>query len=254
MERLAGKIALVTGGNSGIGLATVQTFLDEGAYVILTGRNREAVDKAVAELAHKQVSGLIGDVSSLSQISTLIETIKNQFGRLDILFVNAGVAALGPFDSLTEAQFDYNMNINFKGAFFTIQKALPLLSEGASIILNTSLNAHVGMPNSSVYAASKAALLVLGKVLATELAPRGIRVNAISPGPVQTPMYGKLGFSEEALSGMANALGQKILLGRFGTPEEIAKTALFFASDDSSFVTGAELFVDGGLSVNPIMQ
>ncbi len=254
MGKLKERITLITGGNSGIGFATAKAFLEEGATVLISGRNQTAIEEAVKELAHPNVYGFKADVSQLPEIEKMFTEIKDQFGRLDVLFVNAGVGVLGPFETITEDQFDYNMDVNFKGAFFTVQGALPLLSNGASVIFNTSLNAHVGMPNSSAYAASKAALLALGKVLATELAQRSIRVNSISPGPVQTPMYGKLGFPQEALEGMAETLGQKILLKRFGTPDEIARTAVFFASDDSSFVTGAELLADGGLSVNPIMQ
>lgn len=250
MKNLENKVAIVTGGNSGIGLATAAELSAKGAKVIVTGRNQESLTQAETEL---NVTGIRADQTDLKSIDSLVEQVSSQFGKVDIVFLNAGIAAFAPVDSASEEHYDSIMNANVKGVYFTVQKLLPILNDGASIIFNTSINAHVGMPNSSVYAASKAAVLSLNRVFATELAPRKIRVNAVSPGPVETPLYGKLGLAKEEVEGFGAVLGEKILLKRFGQASEIAKTVSFLASDDASFITGTEIVVDGGLTVNPVV-
>ncbi|MBO9584077.1 MAG: SDR family oxidoreductase [Flavobacterium sp.] len=250
MKNLENKVAIVTGGNSGIGYATAADLVSKGAQVIVTGRNKEALAKAEKEL---NVTGIVADQSDLKSIDNLVEEVKAKFGKVDILFLNAGIAAFAPVDLASEDHYDSIMNVNVKGVYFTVQKVLPILNDGGSIILNTSINAHVGMPNSSVYAASKAAVLSLSKVFATELAPRKIRVNAVSPGPIETPIYGKLGLEQAEVEGFGAVLGEKILLKRFGQASEIAKTVSFLASEDASFITGSEIVVDGGLTVNAVV-
>lgn len=250
MKKLNNKVALITGGNSGIGYAAAAELAAQGAKVIITGRNKEALTKAENEL---NVTGIVADQADLKSIDDLVNEVKSKFGKLDIIFLNAGTASFAPVESASEEHYDSIMNVNVKGVYFTIQKLLPLLNEGASIILNTSINASIGMPNSSVYAASKGAVLSFNRVFATELAPRKIRVNAISPGPVETPLYGKLGLSKEEIAGFGAVLEDKILLKRFAQPSEIAKTVLFLALDDASFITGTEIVVDGGLTVNTVV-
>lgn len=250
MKNLENKVAIVTGGNSGIGYAAAADLAAKGAKVIVTGRNKEALAKAEEEL---NVTGIVADQSDLKSIDSLVEEVKSKFGKVDILFLNAGIAAFAPLDSASEDHYDSIMNVNVKGVYFTVQKVLPILNDGGSIIFNTSVNAHVGMPNSSVYAASKAAVLSLNKVFATELASRKIRVNAVSPGPIETPLYGKVGLEKEEVEGLGSALGEKILLKRFGQAAEVAKTVSFLASDDASFITGSEIVVDGGLIVNTVL-
>ncbi|MCM0668220.1 glucose 1-dehydrogenase [Flavobacterium tyrosinilyticum] len=250
MKSLENKVAIVTGGNSGIGYAAAADLVSKGAKVIVTGRNKEALEKAETEL---KVTGIEADQSDLKSIDNLVEEVKAKFGKVDILFLNAGIAAFAPLDSASEDHYDSIMNVNVKGVYFTVQKVLPILNDGGSIIFNTSVNAHVGMPNSSVYAASKAAVLSLNKVFAVELASRKIRVNAVSPGPIETPLYGKVGLEKEEVEGLGAALGEKILLKRFGQAAEVAKTVSFLASDDASFITGSEIVVDGGLIVNSVL-
>jgi len=250
MKNLENKVAIVTGGNSGIGYAAAADLVAKGAKVIVTGRNREALAKAEKEL---NVTGIVADQSDLKSIDDLVEEVKTKFGKVDILFLNAGIAAFAPVGSASEDHYDSIMNVNVKGVYFTVQKVLPILNDGGSIIFNTSVNAHVGMPNSSVYAASKAAVLSLNKVFAVELASRKIRVNAVSPGPIETPLYGKVGLEKEEVEGLGSALGEKILLKRFGQSAEVAKTVSFLASDDASFITGSEIVVDGGLIVNTVL-
>ncbi|MBC7891426.1 MAG: SDR family oxidoreductase [Sphingobacteriaceae bacterium] len=247
MGKLKGKVAVITGGNSGIGLTTAQEFLREGARVLITGRNEAAVNEAVNALG-EGATGLVSDANRMSDVLSLGEKVAALTGKIDVLFVNAGMGKFAPIEQMSEEVFNEIMNINFKGAYFSIQALLPLMNEGGSIILNTSINAHIGMAGASVYAASKAALLSLIRNLSTELLPRRIRVNAISPGPISTPMWGKSPLPAEQLQAMAGHVQSQIPLGRFGTAEEIAKIALFFASDDSSFVLGAELIADGGMA------
>lgn len=243
MGRLEGKVAVITGGNSGIGLATAREFRREGARVVITGRDARTLAEAARELGG-EVLALRSDSANLADIDALFAAVKERFGRVDVLFVNAGVARFAPLEETDEGLFDQTMNINFKGAYFTVQKALPLLSDGASVILNASVGAHVGFPNSSVYSASKAALLSLVRTLSADLAGRGIRVNAVSPGPVETPIFGRMGLAEEAAKG----LGEQVPLKRLGRPEEIARAVLFLASPDSSFIVGTEIVADGGVS------
>jgi NAD(P)-dependent dehydrogenase (short-subunit alcohol dehydrogenase family) len=249
MNRLSNKIALITGGNSGIGLATAAAFVKEGAQVIITGRNAETVQRTASDL---NVTGITLDQSDLESIKQLVAQVGENFGKLDIIFMNAGIAAFAPFEAATEQHFDDIMNINFKGLYFTLQSLLPLLNDGGSIIFNTSINGNIGMPGSSVYAASKGAVLSLARVLATELSARQIRVNSISPGPVSTPLYNTLGMTEEQMTAMGNMLSEKILLKRFGNVDEIAYAAVFLASPEAGFMTGSEIIIDGGLSVNSV--
>lgn len=251
MNTLNQKTAIITGGNSGIGYATAKLFKEKGAKVIITGRNADAIKNAAFELG---VTGYISDQGSLPAIDKLAADVKSDFGTIDIIFLNAGIANFAPFEQSTETHFDEIIDINLKGVFFTLQKLLPLLNDGGSVIFNTSVNASVGMPNSGVYAASKAALIGLNRVLATELSVRKIRVNCISPGPVETPVYQKLGLNVEEVAGFSKVLSDKILLKRFGQAEEIARLAAFLGSDDSSFITGTEIVIDGGLIVNPVIQ
>jgi NAD(P)-dependent dehydrogenase (short-subunit alcohol dehydrogenase family) len=247
MGKLEGKVAVVTGGNSGIGLATAKEFKEQGAQVVITGRDQQTLDEAKREIGGDALA-IRSDASSLTEIDKLFAAVKEKFGRIDVLFVNAGVGKFAPVEAVTEELFDAIMDINFKGAYFTIQKALPLLSDNASIILNTSISAHIGMLNSSVYAASKAALITLARTLSAELLSRGIRVNAVSPGPVTTPIFGRTGLPPEELEETAKSLQEQMPMKRFGRPEEIAKTVLFLASSDSSFLLGTEIVADGGMS------
>ncbi len=246
MSKLNNKIAVVTGGSSGIGLATAQRFIVDGAQVVITGRNQEALDTAVAELGDR-ATGIRGDVANLEDLDRLFAQVQEQFGRVDVLFANAGVAPFVPFDAVTEEHFDTLFNINVRGLFFTVQKALPLLSEGASVILTASIVAQSGLPNTSVYSATKAAVRSLGRTLAAELSPRGIRVNVVSPGLIETPLLGKLGLSQDELEAFGEQVVQQTPLGRPGKPEEIASTVAFLASDDASYFTGADLVADGGM-------
>ena len=247
MGKLEGKVAVITGGNSGIGLATAKEFKEQGARVVITGRDQKTLDEAKREIGG-DVLAVQSDTSSLTAIDKLFAAVKDKFGKIDVLFVNAGIGKFVPVADVTEELFDSIMDINFKGAYFTIQKALPFLNDNASIVLNTSIAAHIGMLNSSVYAASKAALITLVRTLSAELVGRGIRVNAVSPGPIATPILNRLGLPPEALEETKNNLADQVPLKRFGRPEEIAKTVLFLASTDSSFLLGTEIIVDGGMS------
>ena len=250
MTKLSGKVAVVTGGNSGIGYAAAKDFIDNGAKVVITGRNAEAVNRAAKELG---AVGIVADQSSLADTDSLVNQVKSQFGKVDILFINAGVVTMAPIEVLTEEQFDNNMDINFKGAFFTLQKFIPILNEGASVINLSSINAYAGMPNTAVYGASKAALNAITRVAALELAPKKIRVNAISPGPVKTPIFGKAGLDESAINEFSSAMQNRVPLKRFGESDDIAKLVTFLASDDASFITGSEYVIDGGVILNPIL-
>ena len=245
MSSLQGKVALVTGGNSGIGLATVKTFHAHGAKVVFSGRDRQTLDEIAHELG-QDVLAVQADVTKLSDLDALMTRAHATFGKLDILFVNAGILGGGALEVVTEQAFDRVMNTNFKGAFFTIQKALSFLNDQASIILNGSINARMGLPNTAVYSASKAALHSLARTLSAELIDRGIRVNTITIGPTETPI----------LEGLPPALIQRIAkrspLKRLGHPEEVAHVALFLASSDSSFVVGSEIYAEGGLLFNAL--
>jgi NAD(P)-dependent dehydrogenase (short-subunit alcohol dehydrogenase family) len=245
MARLKDKVAVITGGTTGIGLATAKLYADEGAKVVITGRN-EATLKAAEREVNSGTVVLKSDTSKQEEIGKLAKAVKERFGKVDILFVNAGIAKFAPIDQVNEQFFEDQFAVNVKGAYFTIQSFLPLLAKGSSIILNASVAASRGTENTSVYSATKAALRSFGRTLATELAPRGIRVNTISPGPVETPIFGKLGMSAEEVKGVQSEFSQNVALKRMGTPEEIGTVAVFLGSNDSSFMTGAELLVDGG--------
>ncbi|BAY50496.1 short-chain dehydrogenase/reductase SDR (plasmid) [Scytonema sp. HK-05] len=247
MNKLEGKIALVTGGTSGIGLATAKRFVAEGAYVFITGRRQTELDAAV-EAIGKNVTGVQSDVSNLADLSRLFATIKQEQGHLDVVFANAGIGEIAPLGKITEEHFDKTFNINVKGLLFTVQKALPLLPEGASIILNASITSVKGTPAFSVYSATKAAVRSFARNWTLDLKERKIRINAISPGVVPTPGYDHLGLSDEQLQEFVDSQASTIPLGRVGTPDEIAKAVVFLACDDSSFVNGIELFVDGGMA------
>jgi NAD(P)-dependent dehydrogenase (short-subunit alcohol dehydrogenase family) len=247
MGKLEGKVAVITGGNSGIGLATAKEFREQGARVVITGRDQETLDEAKRSIGG-DILAVRSDTSSLAEIDKLFAEVKEHFGKIDVLFVNAGVGKFAPVEAVTEDFFDSIMDINFKGAYFTVQKALPLLSDNASIVLNASIVANIGMANSSVYAASKAALITLARTLSAELVGRGIRVNVVSPGPVVTPILGRMGMPPDVLEETAKNLEAQVPMKRFGRPEEIAKTVLFLASDDSSFLLGTEIVADGGMS------
>jgi NAD(P)-dependent dehydrogenase (short-subunit alcohol dehydrogenase family) len=245
--KLEGKIALITGGNSGIGLATARQFVNEGAYVFITGR-REVELVAAAKEIGENVTGVQGDVSNLGDLNRLFARIKREKGKLDILFANAGVATYARFGEITEDHYDSIFNINVKGLLFTVQKALPLLPNGASIILNASIVASKGFSSNSVYSATKAALRSFARTWTTDLKDRRIRVNAISPGAIDTPGLSKLLASSETGQQRMAAISTLVPLGRPGTSDEIAKAVVFLASDDSSYITGIELFVDGGFA------
>ena len=240
MNRLQGKRALITGGTSGIGLETARQFLAEGARVAITGKNPATLESARQELG-KDVLVIASDAADPAAQKTVAATIRQTFGGLDALFVNAGIAELRPVEQWDETAFDRCMAINLKGPFFLIQALLPLFGNPASIVLNASVNAHIGMPNSSVYGASKAALLSFTRTLSGELISRGIRVNAVSPGPISTPLYSKLGFSEADLKQVASSIQSQVPAGRFGNPSEIARAVVFLASDESAFTVGGRI-------------
>jgi NAD(P)-dependent dehydrogenase (short-subunit alcohol dehydrogenase family) len=247
MKRLEGKVAVVTGGNSGIGLATARRFAAEGAHVFITGRRQAELDAAVKQIG-KQATGVRGDVGSLKDLDNLYAEVKRQQGRIDILFANAGIGELAPLGAITEEHFDRIFGVNVKGLLFTVQKALPLFRDGGSIILNASIVASKGLEASSVYSATKAAVRSFARTWTVDLKGRGIRVNAISPGPIDTPGINNLGLTGEQIEEFKKNIVATVPMGRMGDPDEIAKAALFLASDDSSYVTGAELFVDGGMA------
>jgi NAD(P)-dependent dehydrogenase (short-subunit alcohol dehydrogenase family) len=243
MSKLQGKVALVTGGSSGIGLATAKRLVAEGAFVFVTGRRQAELDAAVKEIG-VNVSGIQGDVSNLAELDRLFSQIKEQKQQLDIVFANAGVAGTAVFGTVTEAQFDREFDINVKGTFFTVQKALPLLPDGASVILTSSVVGSKGSPAVSVYSATKAALRSFVRTWTTDLKSRKIRFNVVSPGPIDTEgLRGLRGATSEQLNA---GFGPAVPLGRLGQGDDIAKAVVFLASDDSSFITGTELFVDGG--------
>ena len=247
MGKLEGKIALITGGNSGIGLATAKQFVNEGAYVFITGRRDSELTSAVKKIG-KNVTGIQGDVSNMADLDRLFARIKQEKGRLDVIFANAGVAKYAAFGTITEELFDSIFNTNVKGLLFTVQKALPLLPDGASIILNASIVGSKGFAANSVYSATKAAVRSFARTWTSDLKARKIRVNALSPGPIATPGIEQLTGSKEGIAQWEASMSAAVPLGRVGEPDEIARAAVFLASDDSSFVTGIELFVDGGMA------
>ena len=247
MSKHEGKIAVITGGNSGIGLATAQRLANEGAYVFITGRRQPELDAAV-KLIGKNVTAVQGDVSNLADLDRLYATVKQQKGRIDILFANAGGGEFAPLGSITEAHYDKAFNINVKGVLFTVQKALPLLVDGGAIVLNASIVSSKGMPAFSVYSATKAALRSFARTWTVDLKDRKIRVNAVSPGPIETPGVDGLAKNPGDLAQIKANLASAVPMGRMGTADEIAKVVSFLASDDASFITGIELFVDGGMA------
>ena len=247
MGKLEGKIALITGGNSGIGLATANAFVNEGAYVFVTGRRGPELAAAVEEIG-KNASGIQGDMAKLADLDRLYAKIKQDKGRLDIVFANAGMAKYAALGDITEELYDATFGVNVKGVLFTVQKALPLMPDGGVIVLNASIVGSKGLANNSVYSATKAAVRSFARTWTTDLKSRRIRVNAISPGSTDTPGFGELIGSSETGQQRLKALSTVVPMGRLGKPEEIAKAVVFLASDDASFITGVELFVDGGFA------
>lgn len=242
MKNLKDKVAVITGGNSGIGYAAAKKFKENGATVIITGRRKDAVEKASTELG---VTGMIADQSSVTDIEQLVRQVKEQFGKVDILLINAGITKFSTIEQIEESQFDEMMDINFKGAYFTLSRFIPLLGNGASVVMLSSTSATISPQSASVYAASKAALNAVVKIAALELASRNIRVNAVSPGPVATEIMQKIGLNDA----LENQLPQSIPMGRMGKAEEVASMIHYLASEEASFLTGANFLVDGGQSI-----
>ena len=248
MKRFEGKVAVVTGGNSGIGLAAAKAFAREGASVVITGRDVASLQKAEKEIGGGALA-VRADASKLSDIDALMEKVKSRFKKIDALFVNAGVGKFVPFDQVTGAFYDEIMNVNVKGVFFTVQKALPLLAPGAGIVLNASINGHKGMPGTTVYGASKASVLNMARTMSADLISRGIRVNSISPGPVATAILSRLGMPDEKLKETKDWILGQVPLKRFGTGDEIAEAVLYLCSPAAGFTVGADLVVDGGMTL-----
>jgi NAD(P)-dependent dehydrogenase (short-subunit alcohol dehydrogenase family) len=245
--QLQNKTAVITGGNSGIGLAIAQEYDRQGANVVIFGRNQETLDAAAESLSDNSLI-VQGDVTKFSDLDRLFELTNEQFGNIDVLLVNAGGGQPTPLDQVDEASFDRISDVNFKGAFFTVQKAVPYLNQGASVVLTTSVSNEMGLAGLSIYSATKAAVRSLARTLSAELLPKGIRVNALSPGPIQTPFFDRMGLPQAAVEGFAEEILAQLPIGRFGQPEEMAKAALFLGSSDSSYMVGAELVADGGIS------
>jgi NAD(P)-dependent dehydrogenase (short-subunit alcohol dehydrogenase family) len=245
MKRLEGKVAVVTGGNSGIGLATAKRLQEEGARVAISGRSKKTLDEAVKTIGNG-VLAVQSDVATLTDIDKLFAEVSKKLGKIDVLFVNAGVAKFAPLAETPEALYDEMFDINIKGAYFTIQKALPFLNDGASIILNTSVADSTGTIGASAYSGTKAALRSLARTAAAELVGRGIRVNTVAPGPIETPIFGRTGLPQEAVDEFAKGVKERVPMKRFGQPEEVAGTVAFLASQDASYITGVEINVDGG--------
>jgi NAD(P)-dependent dehydrogenase (short-subunit alcohol dehydrogenase family) len=246
-NKLYGKIAVITGGNSGIGLATAKRFVSEGANVFIFGRRQNEIDAGISEIG-KNVIGIQGDVSNLADLDRLYDVVKDQKGHLDILFANAGIAQFAPLEEISEEHFDKIFRINVKGLLFTVQKALPILEDGGSIILNASIGSSKGVGGSSVYSATKAAVRSFARTWTVDLRDRNIRVNAISPGPIDTPIFSSITQNEEQSELFKKNIVNAVPMKRMGSPDEVAKAVSFLASDESSYVTGIELFVDGGLA------
>ena len=245
MKKLNNKTALITGGTTGIGFETARLFISEGAKVAVTGQNDERVKNA-GEILGKETVAVTADVSSIREIESMVSKVNQKLGNVDILFINAGVLRMGPLSDVSEEHFDFQVNVNLKGAFFTIQKVLPVMNDGGSIVINSSNANQIGIPGLSVYSATKAALRSLARTLAAELLERKIRVNTVSPGPVETPIFGKTGIPKDVADDIAEDIISHNPMKRFGGPEEIAKAVLFLSCSDSSYMTGEEIVVDGG--------
>ena len=248
MKRFEGKVAMVTGGNSGIGLAAAKAFAREGAQVAVTGRDEGTLKNAEKEIGSGALA-IRADAARIADLDAAMAKVRDQFQRIDALFVNAGIGKFVPIAEVTEAMFDEIVTINLKGAFFTVQKALPLMARGSAVVLNASINAHIGLPGTTVYGATKAAVVNMAKTMSADLAERGIRVNAVSPGPVETPIFGRAGISSEQSRQTKEWLQNQTLVKRMAEPEEIAEAVLYLSSDVSSFVVGTELVIDGGMTV-----
>jgi NAD(P)-dependent dehydrogenase (short-subunit alcohol dehydrogenase family) len=248
MKRFEGKVAMVTGGNSGIGLAAAKAFAREGAQVAVTGRDEGTLKNAEKEIGSGALA-IRADAARIADLDAAMAKVRDQFKRIDALFVNAGIGKFVPIAEVTEAMFDEIVTINLKGAFFTVQKALPLMARGSAVVLNASINAHIGLPGTTVYGATKAAVVNMAKTMSADLAERGIRVNAVSPGPVETPIFGRAGISSEQSRQTKEWLQNQTLVKRMAEPEEIAEAVLYLSSDVSSFVVGAELVIDGGMTI-----
>lgn len=246
MRRLEGKVAVVTGGNSGIGLATAKRLQEEGAKVAISGRSKQTLDEAVKKIGNGVVA-VQADVSKLGELEKLYTEIEEKLGKIDILFVNAGVAKFASLADTSEGLFDELFDINIRGAYFTIRKALPLLNDGASIVLNTSVVDQKGNPGMSAYSATKAALRSVARTAAAELVGRGIRVNTVAPGPIETPIFGRTGLPKEQIDAVAKEITAQVPMKRLGRPEEVAAAVAFLASQDASYITGVEINVDGGM-------
>ncbi len=246
IKRFEGKVAVVTGGNSGIGLGAAKAFAGEGAKVAITGRDEKTLQAAAKEIGPNTLA-IRADVASLGDLDRAFDQIKKAFGKIDALFVNAGIGKFVPFDQVTESFFDETMDINLKGAFFTVQKAVPLMPKGSAVVFNASINAHMGMPNSSVYGASKAALVNLAKTLSADLLERQIRVNVVSPGPITTPIIDRMGMPTEQAQQTKEWIQSQVPLKRFGTTAEIAGAVLFLSAPESSYILGTEIVIDGGM-------
>jgi len=246
-QRFQDKIVFVTGGNSGIGLATAQAFAAEGARVAISGRDPETLKQAREKIGPDTIA-IQADLSKLSEIDRAIGEVRKKWGRIDALFVNAGIGYFAPIEQSDEAFFDKQFATNVKGAYFTIQKALPLMKQGSAIVINASSVVNIGLPNSSVYTATKAAVASLARSLALELAPKGIRLNIVNPGPIETPIFERMGLPAEALKEMAGQIASQVPQKRFGAPEDIARAVLYLSAEESGFVHGASLAVDGGMT------
>ncbi len=246
MSKFNGKVAVITGGNSGIGLATAKELASNGAKVVIAGRDQKTLDEAVQSIG-ENAFGVKTDVTNLNDITNLFEETNTKFGKVDILFVNAGIAKFAPVELSDEALFDEIVNINFKGSFFTVKNGLPYLNDGASIIFTTTVAAKKGFAGASIYGATKSALHSLTKIFAAELVGRNIRVNAVSPGPIETPIFNRMGIPDEAKQQTKDGLASQVPMKRLGTAEEVAKTVAFLASDDAAYITGVEIDVDGGM-------
>jgi NAD(P)-dependent dehydrogenase (short-subunit alcohol dehydrogenase family) len=247
MGKLENKVALITGGNSGIGLATAKLFAKEGAQVVISGRREAALEEAVKEIGH-DAKYVLADAAQVGAAKTAVDAVASLYGKIDILFLNAGVAFFLPISEIDEEHFDTHFNINVKNPFFTVKEALPYLNEGSVIVSNTSIVHHKGFDGSSVYSATKGALRALTRVLASELKSKNIRTVSVAPGPINTPIYAKMGMPEEAVQEMGAGFATQVPLGRFGSDDEVANAVLFLASDEASYVNGVELAIDGGLS------